>query len=35
MKRKYATLAAFSLGFPLGIGGCINDLLFIVAPLIR
>ncbi len=32
MKRKYTILAAFSLGVVFGLGGCVNNLLFLVAP---
>lgn len=34
MKRKFAILAAFSMGLTLGLGGCIRDLLFVVAPIL-
>jgi len=32
MKRKYVLLAALACGTVLGLGGCINNLLFFVAP---
>jgi len=34
MKKKIVILLAGSAGICLGVGGCINDLLFLVAPLL-
>ncbi len=34
MKRKFAILAAFSTGVAFGLGGCIRELLFVVAPIL-
>ncbi len=32
MKRKYAILAALSVGCTFFLGTCISDLLFVIAP---
>lgn len=35
MKRKYTAIAALTVGITFGLGGCITDLLFVVAPLLQ